>query len=263
MRTRIIAVSNQKGGVGKTTTSVNLAHGLALRGHRVLLVDLDAQGNCAPALGVTYERTTYDLLIEKLPPEECLVQARENLWLLPSDASMAEVKDRIVAEAAVDAVASFSSRRRRETQSPALVLANAMRNLSGFDYCLLDAAPGLDIMSANALMYAQEVLMPVSVDFLATIGAGQHVQSVVDAQQQGSDVYISTVLPTFYDSRTNKARYILQELTHHFAELVAEPIPKNVRLAESFSYGETIWEYDQRSIGGQAYAQLVERIAHA
>jgi len=260
---RIIAISNSKGGVGKTTTAITLGHGLALMGRKVLLVDLDAQGNCAPALGVSYERTTYDLLVDRRPWRECIVKARDNLWLLPSDASMAEVKDRIIAQAAVETVTRLARGRRGKANDPTQVLAEALADVRGFDYIILDCAPGVDIMSANALMYAREVIMPVSVDYLATVGAGQHVQAIVDAQTQGSGVYISIVLPTFYESRTRKARIVLEQLRRHFGDIVADPIPKNVRLAEAPSFHETIWEYDARSIGAQAYRKLLERVAHA
>jgi len=263
MITRVIGLSNSKGGVGKTTSATTLAHGLALRGHQVLLVDLDVQGNCAPALGVTFELTTYDLLVDRRPWRECVIEARENLWLLPSDSSMVEVKDRIIAQAAVGAVASMTRGRRAQVDDPTTVLARAMQEVTGFDYILLDCAPGVDIMSANALMYCQEVIMPVSLDYLATVGAGQHVQAIVDAQTQGSEVFVSCVLPTFVEARTRKARLILGQLREHFGDVVAEPIPKSVKVAEAPSYGLTLWEYDGKGKAALAYQKLVERVVNA
>ena len=259
-RTRVIAISNQKGGVGKTTTTITLGHGLALLGHRTLIVDLDAQGNCAAALRVDFERTTYDVLIDRRPVVDCIIEVRPDLWLLPSDATMAEVKDRIVAEAAVSAVASMAGGRRSQVSDPTRILAQAMANVDGYEYILLDCAPGVDIMSANALMYAQEVILPVSVDYLATVGAGQHVQSIVDAQSQGSEVFISVVLPTFYEAHTLKAREILEQLQTHFGRIVADPIPKTVRVAEAPGYAQTLWEYAPKSTAAQAYERLLERI---
>ena len=261
---RIVAISNQKGGVGKTTTTVTLGHGLALEGAQVLIIDLDAQGSAGHALGLggAFERTTYDLLIERRPARECTVQARDNLWLLPSDTSMVEAKDRIIAETAISTVVSMNRGRRSQAQDPATTLARAMEGTNGFDYVLLDCAPGVDIMSANALMYASEVIMPISVDFLATVGAGQHVQSIVEAQAQGSSVFVSVVLPTFYEARTRKAQTVLQQLRDHFGNVVADPIPKAVGVAEAPSYGKTLWEYDPSGKAAAAYRSLVGRIAN-
>ena len=262
---RVIAVSNSKGGVGKTTTAVTVAHGLALRGHRVLIVDLDAQGSAGHALGLggSFKRTTFDLLVSNRSVEECVVKARKHLWLLPSDVGMAEAKDRIVAQAAVRAVASMARGRRGEVDDPTITLVRAMKGAADFDYVLLDCAPGVDIMVANALMYAHEVIMPVSVDYLSTVGAGQHVQSVVEAQIQGASVYISVVLPTFYERNTHKAQVILGQLREHFGRIVAEPIPKGVKVAEAPAYGQTLWEYAPKSKPAAAYRALIERIEHA
>ena len=230
--------------IGKTTTAINLGSGLALSGYNVLLIDLDAQGNCAISLGVPFRRSLYHVLVDHASPRDCTVEARENLHLLPADKSLAEAKE------------ILTGRRFREE-----ALARAMNGVSDYDFIFLDCAPSLDILNVNALIYATEILVPISVDYLATVGARAHLESVEEIRNIGYDVHVSLILPTFYDGRTRKSKEILDILKRHFGKALADPIRVNVRLAEAPSFHQTIWEYDPRSRGAQDYQKLVERFS--
>ncbi len=256
---RTIAASNEKGGVGKTTSAVNIAHGLALRGRRVLLIDADSQGNCAPSLGITEKKGTLaELLLGQCSWREALIPARPGLDLIPSGPRLAEAKDGLIARLAAENVIALS--KGRPPSSDNNFLAKILQPIKDYDYLIIDCAPSRDILNMNAIRLVKEVLMPVSVDYLATIGAGQHMMAIREAQEVGAEVYISYVVPTFFNKRTIKSREILTELHRFFGNVVTEPIPANVSLAEAPSFGQTIFEYAPHSSGAIAYTQLVEEI---
>jgi len=244
MTTKILAIGSEKGGVGKTTTAITIAHALALQNHHVLLIDLDSQGNCAIALGVPFEKTTYEALVMKEPVARCITQARENLDLLPSDHRMAKVKNYMVAEG----------------HNSHMILQDTMRNQNSYDWVIIDCAPSLDIANLNALMYAQRVVIPIAVDFLAMVGARQYMETVAEAKKAGADVIISTIVPTFYDARVRRSKEILEILSQNFGPVLADPIPINTRLAEAPNTQKSIWEYAPRCTGAKAYVKLVERL---
>ena len=248
MEPRVIAIANQKGGVGKTTTAVNLGHGLALRGHDVLLVDLDAQGNLAAALGVKkFEAALYEVLVERVPPQEVIIPAREipgrgRLDFLPSDWRTARAKEILAGE-------TF-----RE-----MILSQAMRDVVDYSFVLLDCAPSLDILNIMALLYAREVLLPVGCRTLDLVGVQQYLSTMRDVREKARhDVRLLAILPTFYDPRTRIAHEVLAALEEAFPQSVAHPIRLNVRLAEAAGHGQSIFEYDPRSFGAIDYARLVE-----
>jgi len=244
MPPKILAVGSEKGGVGKTTTAITIAHALALQDHKVLLIDMDSQGNCAIALGVTPERTTYEALVMKEPVEHCITAARPNLDLLASDHRMAKVKNYMIAEG----------------HNSHLILREALHDQNNYAWIIIDNPPSLDIANLNALMYAQQVIIPISVDYLAMVGAKQYMETVAEAKRAGATVVVSAVLPTFYDNRVRRSEEILEILRANFGSIVAEPIPINTRIAEAPNAKKTIWEYDPRSSGAKAYIKLVERV---
>mgnify|MGYP005841066923 CR=1 FL=1 len=248
MPTRVIAIANQKGGVGKTTTVVNLGHGLALRGQNVLLVDLDAQGNLASALGVKkFKAALYEVLVERVPSEEVIIPARPprdrgRLDFLPSDWRTARAKEILAGE-------TF-----RE-----MILALAMRDVVDYNYILLDCAPSLDILNVMALLYAEEVLLPVGCRTLDLLGVQQYLATMRDVREKARhDIRLLAILPTFFDARTKISLEVLTALKEAFPKNVAHPIRLNVRLAEAAGHGQSIFEYDPRSFGAIDYAHLVE-----
>jgi len=229
---RKFAISNEKGGVGKTTSAVNLAHGLAMQGKRVILIDADSQGNSAPSLGIAeFDNSLAEVLLGECSWQEAVIEARPGLDLLPSGPRLADAKDALVARLAAENVVALS--KGRQTALDNNFLARGLNSVNGYDYLIIDCAPSRDILNTNALRFVNEVLMPVSVDYLAAVGAGQHLMAIRDAQDAGADVKIAYVIPTFYDRRTIKSDEILSELQAFFGDVVTNPIPVNVSLAEA------------------------------
>jgi len=245
-RIRKIVISNSKGGVGKTTTAVNLGAGLAMRGERVLLLDLDTQGHVARALGVTPSSSLYEVLDQNLPPRQAIIPARHNLDLLAGGRLLARAKKTI-------ASLPYGGEH---------ILSEKLSDLNGYDYVILDTAPSWDVLNVNALFFAQEVLLPISMEALAVYGMADFLESVQGVRRYNPTLRLRYVLPTFFDMRVRKSSEILQQLVDHFQRMVLPPIRYNVDLSECPAHGKTIFEYAARSRGSKDYARLVERIAH-
>jgi chromosome partitioning protein len=242
---RKIAVSISKGGTGKTTTSVSLAAGLATAGRRVLLIDLDTQGQAGKALGLSPAAGIAELVSGDIPPADALLEARERLWLLAGGRSLAGLKRQIA----------------RRDYAPERVLAEALEPYAGqFDYVILDTAPSWDVLNINALFYANEVLSPIVAEPLAIQGLTEFIQALQDIQRYQDGLSLRYILPTFVDRRRRQTEEILALLALHFREKLLEPIRINVRLSEAPGHGQTIFEYDPSSSGAEDYQILVERI---
>jgi chromosome partitioning protein len=240
---RVIAVANAKGGIGKTTTVVNIGAGLALKGARVLLVDVDPQGNLALALGIRPRRTLYDLLADGVKAADCVVAARHNLDLLASDASLLGIQPLIA---------------RRADWSRAL--DQSLRPLyADYDFVVIDSGGSLTTLNTNALACASDVIVPTAIEHFSLKSIDLLFTQV--RQVKGNSSSIRLIIPTMFDPRVRQSGELLADLKARFGPLVAEPIRVNVRLSEAPTLGKTIYEYDPRSRGAIDYALLVERLS--
>lgn len=242
---RKIAVSISKGGTGKTTTAVSLAHGLALAGRRVLLIDLDTQGHCGRALGVQMDVGVAEVVSQEVAPVDALLEARPGLWLLGGGRSLAGLK-RLIA---------------RRDLAPERVLSEALAPaVAPFDYVILDTAPAWDVLNINALFFVDEVLCPVTMEALTVAGLVEFSKALEDIQRYKPGLSLNYILPTFYNRRYRQTDEILEQLRAHYGEKLLEPIRATVRLSEAPGHGQTIYEYDPSSTGAQDYRRLIQRI---
>ena len=237
-----IAISNLKGGIGKTTTVVNLGAGLALKGARVLLVDVDAQGNLAMALGAQPKRTLYDALVDGAPAEDCRMTVRPRLDLLPSDHTL------LGAQPIIAQRADWSR-----------ALEKVLRPLMpSYDFVLIDSGGSLTPLNVNAFVAAKSVVAPTTVEHFSLKSIDLLFQQV--ARVKGSSAGIKLIVPTMFDPRVKQSAELLDDLRSRYGALVGPPIRVNVKLSEAPRVGQTIYEYDPRSRGAVDYALLVERI---
>ncbi|MGC8509778.1 MAG: ParA family protein [Acidimicrobiales bacterium] len=247
---RIFAVANQKGGVGKTTTTISLGAALAKNGKRVLVVDLDPQGNATTGLGVDgrrFERSVYDVLLNDVPMVDIVEPTGfNNLFVAPATLDLAGVEQELT---------SVISRELR--------LKRALASVEGdFDFVFMDCPPSLGLITINAFAAATEILVPVQTEFYALEGLTQ-LQRIVDLVQRNlnPDLAISTVVLTMYDSRNTLSIDVAAEVRRHFpTELCKTVIPRTVRLAEAPSFGLPITEFDPNSKGAKAYRALALEI---
>lgn len=246
-RARRIAILNQKGGTGKTTTAVNLAAGVAERGHKVMLIDTDAQGNVGVSLGIAGDQSLYHVLLDGADPVEVAVPVRADLDVITSDCTLA-------------AAEIWLARQHPEQRSRILTRRlNRMQVSRRYDYVVLDCGPSLNLLNQNALSYADEVVIPVTCDYLALVGVKQVMRTIKDIERHlHHAVRISAVLPTFFDSRTRLAREVLTTLQGHFKGRCLDPIRMNTRLAEAPSHRKTIFEYAPQSYGAADYNRVVD-----
>ncbi|MFA7346325.1 MAG: AAA family ATPase [Desulfurivibrionaceae bacterium] len=243
--TRRIGVSLSKGGVGKTTTSVNLAAGLALAGKKVLLVDTDTQGQSSFMLGVKPKGGLTELVTGELPPQEAIIQARKNLWILAGGKSLAGLKRLID----------------RKDYGGELTIAEALTPLEkDYDYVVVDTSPGWDPLTVNVLFYVNELMTPVSLEVMSIQGFGEFLKSIASIQKFRKEVELRYILPTFRDMRVKRGSEFLEEIEKIYGDKVCSPIRYNVRLSEAPAYGQTIFEFAPGSNGAQDYRDLVRKV---
>nr|WP_275116201.1 AAA family ATPase [Aliiroseovarius subalbicans] len=250
---KIIAVTNQKGGVGKTTTTINLGAALAEKGLAVLLVDLDPQGNASTGLGVDVhdrKRTTYDLLVDEAPLAEVIMETGfENLWITPAttDLSSADIE-------------LFSNEKR------SFLLHDALRQHAiddfAFDYVLIDCPPSLNLLTVNAMVAADSVLVPLQSEFFALEGLSQLMLTVREVRATAnSNLRIEGIVLTMYDARNNLSRQVEADARDNLGDLVFKTmIPRNVRVSEAPSFALPVLAYDPTSKGSQAYLALAQEL---
>ena len=248
---RIIAVANQKGGVGKTTTSVNLAAALADQGFRTLVVDLDPQGNAGTGLGIDIRQldaSIYDVLLHEASLDDCIEGSSvKNLFVAPSSLDLAGAE--------IELVPAFS----REFR-----LKNALEQVGDeFDFIIIDCPPSLGLLTVNAFAAAKEVLVPIQCEYYALEGLGQLLRNVDLVQRNlNPGLEVSGVVLVMYDSRTRLATQVVDEVRSHFGERVCKTvIPRTVRLSEAPSFGQPITTFDPSSRGAVAYRDLAKEVS--
>lgn len=244
---KIVAVANQKGGVGKTTTTVSLSASLAKKGKKVLLIDADPQGNATSGVGLDKEAnySTYDLLIDEKDSEVILQETKiKNLKICPSNINLAGAEVELV---------SMMSREQR--------MKEKLEKIKGdFDYILIDCPPSLGLITLNALTASDSVLIPVQCEYFALEGLGQLMNTVnLVKKHLNKALAIEGAVLTMYDIRTNLANQVVKEVKRYFNDAVYKTvIPRNVKLSEAPSYGVPITMYDPRSKGAKAYDKLTK-----
>jgi chromosome partitioning protein len=253
-RCRIMTIANQKGGVGKTTTAVNLAASLSQHGNRVLVVDLDPQGNASTALNVDHHvgvDSVYNVLVEELPMSEIVaeVEGMPGLYCAPASIDLAGAEIELVPMVA------------REVR---LSRSIEQLELTNFDYVLLDCPPSLGLLTVNAMAAAEEVLIPIQCEYYALEGLEQLLRTVEMVRGHlNPKLRISTILLTMYDGRTRLATQVAEDVRSHFGDVVLQTIiPRSVRVSEAPSYGQSVITYDPASSGAVAYAEAARELAY-
>lgn len=248
---RMIAIGNQKGGVGKTTTTVNLGAALAFQGKKVLIIDMDSQGNATSGLGIEradVKQSVYEVLVDQIEAAGAILPtSRENLWILPSTLQLtgAEIE-----------LATADHRESRLKQAIEPIKAD-------YDYILVDCPPSLDQLSLNAFTASDTILIPVQCEYYALEGLSQLLNTIRLVQRTyNKNFRIEGVLLTMLDARTNLGYEVVEEVRKYFQEKVYQTIiTRNVRLSEAPSYGQSVIDYDPKSRGAEMYMDLAKEVA--
>ncbi|HIE06270.1 MAG TPA: ParA family protein [bacterium (Candidatus Stahlbacteria)] len=242
-----VAVCNQKGGVGKTATAVNLSSALAHLGKKILLVDIDPQANATRGIGVEWKNlksSIYELLLDSNPEGDAIIKTKiENLSLIPAHPDLVGAQLELY-----------------ERENPESHLSNVLNRLGQFDYCLIDCPPALGILTINALAAADSVLIPIQCEYYALEGIEKLLTTIRTIQEKiNPDLTIEGVILTMFDKRLNLAHEVVRSVKEFFGDRVYNIIiPRNVRIAEAPGFGKSIFEYDKHAVGARAYLLLAE-----
>ncbi len=260
--TRVVVVANQKGGVGTTTSTVNVAAALAQLGQRVLVIDLDPQGNASTALGVDHRRgvpSTYDALVDGVPRAAVVSPCPEvaSLDVVPATIALAGAEIELVS------VVARENRLRRAIRAHPLVGTAAEAGEERYDYVLVDCPPSLGLLTLNALVAGEEMMIPIQAEYYALEGLGQLLETVEMVKAHlNPELSVSTILVTMYDARTRLAAGVAEEVRSHFGDQVLKTtIPRSVRVSEAPSYAQTVMTYDPGSPGALCYLEAAREIA--
>ncbi len=243
---RKICIINQKGGVGKTTTTINIAAGLSRYDKKVLIVDFDAQGNIATSLNLKSEKDIHNIITENADIDQCKKYLGKNLDVITSRETLAKTEVLV-----------------SKMPNKEYVLRKKLKSLKGYDYVLIDCPPSLGLLNQNALLYAQEAFIPVSTDFLG-FDALIKMTKIIDVMNKHFDhsIKITKVIPTMYDKRNKLCRTYLDKIRNQFYEVTSNPIRMNSKLKEAPEYGMSIFAYDKSSMGAKDYLEVVRMILH-
>jgi chromosome partitioning protein len=249
---KVIAIANQKGGVGKTTTAINLGASLAAAEMRTLLIDLDPQGNATSGLGIrkgSYSRSTYDVLVHNEPLASIVLPTElECLFIAPSSRAL------------VGTTVELSQEEARDQR-----LKTALADVrEAYEFLLIDCPPSLDILTVNALIGADSVLIPIQCEYFALEGVSELMETVKQIRRlRNANLAIEGVLMTMFDERTNLSNQVMQDLREFFgSQLFSTIVPRNIRLGEAPSYGKPIILYDIKSKGAESYIRLAKEVIH-
>jgi chromosome partitioning protein len=249
---KVIAIANQKGGVGKTTTAINLSASIAAADMRTLLIDLDPQSNASSGLGIrkgTYSRSTYHVLVHNEPLASILQPTElESMWVAPASREL------------VGATVELAQESDRDQR-----LKNALKSvIDSYDYIFIDCPPSLDILTVNALIAANSILIPIQCEYFALEGVSELMETIKQIRRlKNPDLEIEGVLLTMFDDRTNLSHQVMEDLKSFFGkQLFSSVIPRNIRLGEAPSHGRPILLYDIKSKGAESYIRLAKEIIH-
>jgi chromosome partitioning protein len=248
---RVLAIANQKGGVGKTTTAVNLGAALAELGYRILVVDLDPQGNATTGLGINprnLEASVYDVILHDVPIEDCIEPTNlRNLFLVPATIDLAGAE--------IELVPAFSRELRLKRAIDSV--------LEDFDFVLIDCPPSLGLLTVNALAAAHEVAVPIQCEYYALEGLGQLLRNIERVRSNlNPTLTVTTIIMTMFDARTRLAEQVVAEVRSHFGDRVCRSVvPRTVRLSEAPSFGQPIIVFDPSSRGATAYRELAREVS--
>lgn len=248
--THIIAIANQKGGVGKTTTAVNLSAALAESGKKVLVVDMDPQGNTTAGFGIEkteLEKTVYDMMIDECTAKEAVINTQyQNLDVLPSNIDLSGAEIELL-----------------EVDDKEYILKKGIASIKKkYDFIIIDCPPALSILTINALTTADSVLVPIQCEYYALEGLSLLIHTIdLVKERLNSSLYIDGVVFTMFDSRTNLSNQVVENVKENLTSRVYDTvIPRNVRLAEAPSFGMSIIEYDDKSAGAESYRKLAQEV---